>query len=360
MQTPLEQSNQTGEVVAVKFATEISPLDEELMIETDSKYAQTQLTSNVQANEDKGYIGVKNRELLKATVVSIRKRKQGTHFKWVKGHNGHDGNEAADKLAGVGAEKQSTDNICIRRAPALEITGAKLSTMTQALAYQAIRERKMKKEKRKNGPRRRTVRNLEKVRAQVEEAFEIVPKAEAIWRAIRHKDFARKTRNFLWMTTHDAYMTGSLWQRASFSEELQERAICKHDNQLEDMEHILTSCESPGQNVVWELAQRLWEKKSRKEWYRPGIGTILGAAAGDIKDQETEKLKSGETRLWRILIAESAYLIWVLRCKRVIANENTQFSEDEITNRWSKMINERLKLDARMTNKYEGKALSRR
>ncbi|KAF5366405.1 hypothetical protein D9758_009730 [Tetrapyrgos nigripes] len=140
MQTPLEQSNQTGEVVAIKFATEISPLDEELMIETDSKYAQTQLTSNVQANEDKGYIGVKNRELLKATVVILRKRKQGTLFKWVKGHNGHDGNEAADKLAGVGAEKESTDNICIRRVPALEITGAKLSTMTQALAYQAIRE----------------------------------------------------------------------------------------------------------------------------------------------------------------------------------------------------------------------------
>ncbi|KAF5344335.1 hypothetical protein D9758_013247 [Tetrapyrgos nigripes] len=361
IQLPLEQSNQTGEVVAVKVAAEIAPLREDLTIETDSKYAQIQLTSKARENEDNGYIGVKNRELLKAAVGTLRQRKSVTIFEWVKGHDGHAGNEAADELASIGAGKETLNVMVFESPRTLTITGAKLNKMTQVLAYQAIRERKISKEKRKNGPRRRTVQNLEKVKAQVEEAFEFAPKDEGIWKAIRHKDLARKTRNFLWMATHDAYMTGSHWQRASFSSELKGRATCQHDDQLEDMEHILTSCESPGQSLIWEFTQKLWEKKSEKQWYRPGIGAIIGAATGEVINSQTGRRISGETRLWRILITESAYLIWVLRCERVIANDNKPFTEEEIENRWWKMINERFKLDARMTSKkYEGKAISRK
>jgi lysine/ornithine N-monooxygenase len=58
---------------------------------------------------------------------------------------------------------------------------------------------------------------------------------------------------------------------------------------------------------------------------------------------------------------ESAYLIWILRCERVIAKDNSPFSEEEIESRWWKMMNERLHLDMRMTNKkFEKKAISKR
>ncbi|THU82291.1 hypothetical protein K435DRAFT_620544, partial [Dendrothele bispora CBS 962.96] len=67
------------------------------------------------------------------------------------------------------------------------------------------------------------------------------------------------------------------------------------------------------------------------------------------------KRNTGAERLWRILTAESAYLIWKLRCERVIQNENTAFSEQEIEKRWAYMINERLQLDRRMTNWKYGK-----
>ncbi|KAJ7661175.1 hypothetical protein B0H17DRAFT_953751 [Mycena rosella] len=52
----------------------------------------------------------------------------------------------------------------------------------------------------------------------------------------------------------------------------------------------------------------------------------------------------GTTRLFRILVSESAFLIWRLRCERVI-QEKDLASAREIHNRWLKTINNRLGLD---------------
>lgn len=50
-----------------------------------------------------------------------------------------------------------------------------------------------------------------------------------------------------------------------------------------------------------------------------------------------------ETRLLQILITEACHLIWVLRCDRVINQEN--HSVQQIKNRWLKVINKRLTTD---------------
>lgn len=55
---------------------------------------------------------------------------------------------------------------------------------------------------------------------------------------------------------------------------------------------------------------------------------------------------------------DSAYLIWVLRCERVIGNDGSATPNAEVQNRWCKMINDLLRMDCCMTNKrYESKAL---
>ncbi|KAG1876108.1 hypothetical protein C8R48DRAFT_811459 [Suillus tomentosus] len=59
--------------------------------------------------------------------------------------------------------------------------------------------------------------------------------------------------------------------------------------------------------------------------------------------QQWETQEKGASRLLRILISESAHLIWVLRCDTTI--NGTNHTERAIKNRWMSKINQRLQLD---------------
>ncbi|KAJ7838133.1 hypothetical protein B0H14DRAFT_2790144, partial [Mycena olivaceomarginata] len=97
---------------------------------------------------------------------------------------------------------------------------------------------------------------------------------------------------------------------------------------------------------VWELASQLWRKKTG-EGMEPTFGEIL--ACGVIK-----KKSRGKSRLYRILLSESAYLIWKLRCERVIGGKPGA-SDQEIENRWRWTINNRLEIDRLLMNTKWGK-----
>ena len=66
-------------------------------------------------------------------------------------------------------------------------------------------------------------------------------------------------------------------------------------------------------------------------------------------------------RFYKILTIESAYLLWTLRCERVIRNNDTPFSTVEVKNRWRKMIISRAGLDDKMTSRrLSKKALNKK
>jgi hypothetical protein len=112
----------------------------------------------------------------------------------------------------------------------------------------------------------------------------------------------------------------------------------------ESMEHILLQCTIPGQQVVWNLAKQLWELK-KKNWPNIPYGTILGCSLAKMVDNAN---KSGDSRLFRILVSESAHLTWKLRCERRIARNDSpeeHHTQAEIHNRWLQAINNRLTLD---------------
>ncbi|KAF8960682.1 hypothetical protein BDZ97DRAFT_1665418 [Flammula alnicola] len=178
--------------------------------------------------------------------------------------------------------------------------------------------------------------------------------------SIRHKDISRNIRYFLWMSIHDAYMIGTNWRRAGFAPEIQERSKCIHcDDVDETMEHILTECTASGQDEVWKLARELWEMKTDAPWPEISLGTILASSNATFRTPEGH-IQQGAMRFQRIMMSESAHLIWKMRCERVIQNENEPTTKAEVNKRWIKAINLRLEMDCRMTDsKYEKKALAK-
>ncbi|KAJ7024876.1 hypothetical protein C8F04DRAFT_1213005 [Mycena alexandri] len=133
------------------------------------------------------------------------------------------------------------------------------------------------------------------------EVNEKVPQEKEIWRATQHKDFSRNICFFMWMIIHGGYKVGNPW-----------KDIEGHDHKAgvtESMDHILTRCDATGQSLVWDLASELWQLKTGKD-LRPTLSEISVCGAMLKGDK-------GTSRLFRIVVSESAYLIWKLRNERL-------------------------------------------
>ncbi|EEB96676.1 hypothetical protein MPER_04149, partial [Moniliophthora perniciosa FA553] len=240
--------------LALKRADKEIPLD----IEVSPKPVLDVITKGAVGQEDQGFDAAENKTILKNALSSLRARKATTRVKLVKKDERTARHDQALKLAREAASKPISNEINENIQVKLTAPGAKLSKMTQALAYRHIKRRKLAKK----APRQRTVQMVEKIKAQIEELFGFIPTDKLIWRAVRNRDFSKKTQNFLWRNGHDAYMVGDKWLRKNFQNEVQERAYCQYCNgKLESMEHIMTECEAPGQDLIWSLAEKLWKKK---------------------------------------------------------------------------------------------------
>ncbi|KIY53505.1 hypothetical protein FISHEDRAFT_33125 [Fistulina hepatica ATCC 64428] len=226
--------------------------------------------------------------------------------------------------------------------------GAKLETITQALAYKGLIEQ------RKRPKRQRTSINLDKIRAAIEEVAGKQPSDKKIWNSIQTKDISMKGQELIFSIIHDTFFVGDKWKRENMPAELYESASChapRCGDQEESMDHILTMCTAPGQNTIWDLAKELWEMTGR-QWPGTCLGKIMGCTVIDFSEgnNRADKLAAaGANRLYKIIMAESVQLIWAIRCERVIGGK--QHTEVEIHNRWLFRINKRLKLDQALTKK---------
>ncbi|KAJ7673161.1 hypothetical protein DFH06DRAFT_1359054 [Mycena polygramma] len=293
-------------------------------------------------SEDEGFLNIENGVMFRTIVSKIQRRKAKTTLTWVEGHAGEQGNEAADKLADEGSAKNAPDIVNMKVHAELTLPGVKLQSLTQSLAYKMIRRLKMNDPKyQKKLARISTKRNLEYARAAAAgEDNDGLPPASKIWKSTKHEDLSRSIRFFLWMLVHDGYKVGNHWLQIPGHEE---KGECTRCGQTKTMDHVLTKCEVAGQKEVWELASELWQMKTGQELAKPTTGQIMACAAIKKKDK-------GTTRFFRILVSESAHLIW-----------KEPASINEIQNRWLKTINNRLGLDCALTNeqKWGKKALNK-
>lgn len=73
---------------------------------------------------------------------------------------------------------------------------------------------------------------------------------------------------------------------------------------------------------------------------------------------EDKVTENGDAILWRILVSESAHLMWRLRCERVIGHSEDaewQHPREEIAARWLSAINARVRQDIVGTSYRYGK-----
>ena len=337
-----EQSNQTGELVAILLVVKAHPPEEDLCIVSDSKYAIDGLTKNVREWEDKDWLNIQHRDIFKSITAWMRWRKGKTKMKWVKGHNGTRGNEEADKLAGEGAAMPTPEEpLDLSHPPNQLAAGAKIAKLEQRDFYKILNR------KRKIPQRKRTERLVGTVQACAQDTFAKAPTVGNVWTATRHKDFTRKTRDFLWKSTQNAYKIGEHWAPI---EGFEQRGICPICEVQEDMDHILTACEARPRETAWRLANELWGKRN-SEPLPTRLGDIIGYGLAEFT--KNGKPDKGKNRLYRIIVSETAYLIWKMRNERRIRDGDSPengSTESETFNRWTHALNKRLTIDCALTN----------
>ena len=315
-----------------------------LIIETDSKYVIEGLTRNLRNWEDQGWIGIKNKEWFKRAAYLLRRRTATTRFQWVKGHDGDVGNEQSDRLAKLGASKHDANDILLNVPDHFDLQGAKLSKLTQAIAYQGIYEKAPRKE------RHTTNLNLEKVWSGIADQTGSLETNETIWNLIRKTPIRLKIKQFLHKTLHGTQKIGRYWFNI---QDYEERGICQTCRDDETMEHILTTCNHSTNATIWRNARDMWPFEE-ESWPNTTLGTILGCNALNVETtvesrgrdgllQKSKQPNNRATRPLKILISESTYLIWLLHCERAICG--WEHMEREVTVSWRKTINRRLSED---------------
>ncbi|KZV91930.1 hypothetical protein EXIGLDRAFT_615077 [Exidia glandulosa HHB12029] len=180
------------------------------------------------------------------------------------------------------------------------------------------------------------------------------PTAAQIWTATKCKDVSRNVRNFQWKGLHGAHKVGEYFE--SMPSPWRELASCPRCDCTESMQHILFECTDPARETIWQLAESALERKIGEH---PDIelGTVWGCGTAQFEDEEKEAA-AGKARAFRIVVSESAFLIWKIRCERRIQHEDDAdwtLSQTEIINRWQAVINMRISIDRLLTHKSRHK-----
>jgi hypothetical protein len=128
---------------------------------------------------------------------------------------------------------------------------------------------------------------------------------------------------------------------------------CKEcDAPEESMKHILLECNVSGQGPAWAEARSLWEKTGL-EWPVIMMGLVYGLGLYEIRNRRGMK-DQGATRLFQIIVSETLYLIWLLRCRWRIEDESNLMKTPQrtvIIDRWRHAISRRLQYDKILTKK---------
>ncbi|KAF8340351.1 ribonuclease H-like domain-containing protein [Cantharellus anzutake] len=105
---PGAQTNNRAELIALIRALETTPLEQKLLVRTDSEYSIKCVTDWLPGWRKKGFRNAKGNKIANLDIILylealVERKLPGTiRFEWVEGHSGNVGNDAADRLATEG------------------------------------------------------------------------------------------------------------------------------------------------------------------------------------------------------------------------------------------------------------------
>ncbi|KAH9829013.1 uncharacterized protein C8Q71DRAFT_718817 [Rhodofomes roseus] len=306
-----------------------------------------QLSAKLPAWEDCGWISVHGSPLLRALVNQLRQRCAPTTICKVANMEEFRTRNDAIELAKQHFLTHQCEEVAPKIDRQFDLSGAKLATLSQAIAYRGILATRTPSD------RPRTSGQVERILNSLRSPGSLPPPTQLLWTSLRDRDIHRRIVDFLWKGMHDALKIGAFWAHIRGFED---RADCSTCGTRESLRHILSECRAPGQDLVWSLTGELWRKKAGT-WRKPSLEDVLTVGLGLYPKPDGAKSSHALARLWRIAISEAAYLIWKLRCERVIEHADEPdwtHSQREITRRWYAAMNRRLQLDLIATRRSFG------
>ncbi|KAH9834579.1 uncharacterized protein C8Q71DRAFT_687047, partial [Rhodofomes roseus] len=165
----------------------------------------SELTTRLPHRENVGWIGIADAQPLRALVNQLRQRCAPTILS--RPRNPKENEYAYQNIARSKELLLNGDPspVELQSNATFNLSGAKISTLTQALAYKGIRLSQPEK------PRQRTQQNIKAVLERLQEKG-IFDQAEAmVWRSIRNRDIHKKVTDFLWKALHGTHRIGHFW-----------------------------------------------------------------------------------------------------------------------------------------------------
>src|SRR5260370_35711885 len=93
--------------------------------------------------------------------------------------------------------------------------------------------------------------------------------------------------------------------------------MCTKCDSPETMQHILFNCDTNQSNLIWSIAKEVCTCKNIPWLISLDITTIMALPLLKVHSPEGN-IQNGATHLFLIVMSECAFLIWKLRCKRIL------------------------------------------
>ena len=326
------QTNQRAELMAIIIAMKYNSKNRKIKIKSDSKTTIEGIVQKLQSWEDRDWLNVTNAEEWKYLAQLLRKRRAKTKFKWVKAHDGKEGNEKADQLAKEGVKNEEIMEIDMTRDEKFEIHGARLQTLTQAQAYRLIVR---KKRNIPGGKSSITSDNLENIQDEIERTTEMRPTTEKIWKSVTKGNINMKISDFIWKLTHNRLKCGKYFRHI---ENLKDREFCTC-GETETPAHILLFCKDSEVEKTWREIGKIWNTSSKTKWIPPSLGIIAGIGAMTLKNSEGKYCKQ-TTERYKTIISQTTWMIWKARNRKIFDEKPTDFEKS--MKLWKELISERI------------------